>query len=201
TTVTVNNTNNTTTIADSTGRTKTFTGVPTDKSDTAHPQPGVSLYVKGNINSLRRGFDSTTGKNVAGLASGSRITVTAQGDITVTGDLTYASPVVDSQGLPVTNYNAIQNVLGLFTNNGNVNLAPNPSYNSDSALSLQVHAAIVAFNSDTSDDAGGIDGSITYTGNTLSSTDKWTLVGSRVQAKINNIGYATRNIYFDQRFS
>lgn len=201
TTVTVNNTNSTTTIADTTGKTKTFTGVPTDKSDSAHPQPGVSLYVKGNINSLRGGFDSTTGKNVAGLASGTRLTVTAQGDITITGDLTYASPVVDSQGLPVTNYNAIQNVLGLFTNNGNVNLAPNPSYNSDSALSLQVHAAIVAFNSDTSDDAGGIDGSITYTGSSLSSTDKWTLVGSRVQAKINNIGYATRNIYFDQRFS
>lgn len=201
TTVTVNNTNNTTIISDSTGKTKTFTGVPTDKSDSLHPQPGVSLYVKGNLNSLRGGFDSTTGKNVAALASGTRVTVTAQGDITVTGDLTYASPVVDSQGLPVTNYNAIQNVLGLFTNNGNVNLAPNPYYNSDSALSLQVHAAIVAFNSDVSDDGGGIDGSITYTGNSLSSTDKWTLVGSRVQAKINNIGYATRNIFFDQRFS
>lgn len=201
TTVTVNPINSTTVISDSTGKTKSFTGVPTDKSDSAHPQPGVSLYVKGNINSLRGGFDSTTGKNVAGLASGTRLTVTAQGDITITGDLTYASPVVDSQGLPVTNYNAIQNVLGLFTNNGNVNLAPNPSYNSDSALSLQVHAAIVSFNADVSDDAGGIDGSITYTGNTLGSNDKWTLVGSRVQAKINNIGYATRNIYFDQRFS
>lgn len=201
TTVTVNPTNSTTVISDSTGKTKSFTGVPTDKSDSLHPQPGVSLYVKGNINSLRGGFDSTTGKNVAGLASGTRLTVTAQGDITITGDLTYASPVVDSQGLPVTNYNAIQNVLGLFTNNGNVNLAPNPSYNSDSALSLEVHAAIVSFNADVSDDAGGIDGSITYTGNTLASTDKWTLVGSRVQAKINNIGYATRNIFFDQRFS
>jgi hypothetical protein len=101
----------------------------------------------------------------------------------------------------VTNYNAIQNVLGLFTNNGNVNLAPNPNYNSDSALSLQVHAAIVAFNSDFSDDNGSIEGSITYTGSSLSSTDKWTLVGSRVQAKINNIGYSNRNVFFDQRFS
>lgn len=201
TTITVSIANNRTTMSDTTGKSKTYTGVPTDKSDNLHPQPGVSLYVKGNINSLRGGFDSTTGKDVAGLASGTRVTVTAQGDITITGDLTYASPVVDSQGLPVTNYNAIQNVLGLFTNNGNVNLAPNPSYNSDSALSLQVHAAIVSFNADTTDDAGGIDGSITYTGSSLSSTDKWTLVGSRVQAKINNIGYATRNIFFDQRFS
>lgn len=201
TTITVSIANNRTVMSDSTGKSKTFTGVPTDNSDNLHPQPGVSLYVKGNINSMRGGFDSTTGKNVAGLASGTRVTVTAQGDITITGDLTYASPVVDSQGLPVTNYNAIQNVLGIFTNNGNVNLAPNSNYNSDSALSLQVHAAVVAFNSDVSDDAGGIDGSITYTGSSLSSTDKWTLVGSRVQAKINNIGYATRNIFFDQRFS
>jgi hypothetical protein len=201
TTITVSAANNKTTISDTTGKSKIFTGVPTDTSDNTHPQPGVSLYVKGNINSLRGGFDSTTGKDVPALASGTRVTVTAQRDITITGDLTYASPVVDAQGLPVTNYNAIQNVLGLFTNNGNVNLAPNTNYNSDPALSLQVHAAVVAFNSDVSDDNGSIEGSITYTGSSLSSTDKWTLVGSRVQAKINNIGYSNRNVYFDQRFS
>lgn len=201
TTVTVSIANNITTISDSTGKATTFTGVPTDKSDNLHPQPGVSLYVKGNINSLRGGFDSTTGKDVPALASGTRVTITVEGDATITGDLTYASPVVDAQGLPVTNYNAVQNVLGLFTNNGNVNLAPNANYNSDPGLSLEVHAAIVAFNSDTSDDNGAIDGSITYTGSALSGSDKWTLVGSRVQAKINNIGFATRNIFFDQRFS
>jgi hypothetical protein len=201
TTVTVSTTNNRTTISDSTGKSKIFTGVPIDKSDNAHPQPGASLFVKGDVRSLRGGFDSTTGKNVPALASPTRLTITAQGDITITGDLTYATPVVDSQGLPVTNYNAVQNVLGLFTNNGNVNLAPDKNYNSDSALSLQVHGAIVAFNSDVTDDNGAIEGSITYTGNALSGSDKWTLVGSRVQAKINNIGYSTRNIYFDQRFS
>jgi hypothetical protein len=65
-----------------------------------------------------------------------------------------------------------------------------------------VNAAIAAFNADPSNDAGGIDGSITYTGSpTPSGSDRWTLVGSRVQAKINNIGYANRNIYFDTRFS
>jgi hypothetical protein len=202
TTVTVSTLTNKTTISDSSGKSATFTGVPTDKSDPAHVQPGVSLFVNGAINSLRGGFDSTTGKNVAALASGTRVTITAQTDITITGDLTYANAVVDSLGLPVTNYNAVQNVLGLFTGNGNVNLAPNSNYNSDVALSLQVHGAIVAFNSNTADDAGGIQGSITYTGNdTPSSSDKWTLVGSRVQSKINNIGYTNRNIFFDPRFS
>jgi hypothetical protein len=202
TTVTVSTLLNKTTISDSAGKTSSFTGVPTDKSDPAHVQPGVSLFINGSVNSLRGGFDSTTGKNVAALAAGTRVTITAQSDITITGDLTYASSVVDSAGLPVTNYNAVTNVLGLFTGNGNVNLAPNASYNSDAALSLQVHGAIVAFNSDTTDDGGGIDGSITYTGGTNpSGSDKWTLVGSRVQAKINNIGYANRNIFFDPRFS
>lgn len=201
TTITVSTANNRTTISDS-SKSSTFTGVPTDKSDPAHAQGGVSLFVKGNINSLRGGFDATTGKNVPALASGTRLTITAQNDITITGDLTYTTPVVDAQGLPVTNYNAVQNVLGLFTNNGNVNLAPNSNYNSDNALSLVVHAAIVAFNSDLTDDNGSIDGSITYTGRTSpGGNDKWTLVGSRVQAKINNIGYSNRSVYFDQRFS
>jgi hypothetical protein len=93
-------------------------------------------------------------------------------------------------------------VLGIFTNNGNINLAPNASYDSSRGLTLEVDAAIAAFNADTSDDAGGIEGSIVYTGSPApSSSDKWTLIGSRVQAKINNIGYSNRNIYFDVRFS
>lgn len=202
TTITANPTTNRTTIADSAGKSTTFIGTPTDKSNILAPQAGVSLFVNGSISSLRGGFDSTTGKNVAALATGSRVTISALKDITITGDLTYANSVVDSQGLPVTGYNAFQNVLGIFTNNGNVNLAPNTNYNSDTALSLQVHAAIVSFNSNTADDNGIISGSITYTGGTTpSGTDKWTLVGSRVQSNINNIGYSNRNIYFDPRFS
>ena len=202
TTVTVSYANNRTTIADSSGKSSTFTGVPTDKSDPANPRPGASLFVTGNINSLRGGFDSTTGKNASALAPKTALTITAQGDITITGDLKYSNPVLDSQGLPVQNVNTVQNVLGIFTNNGNVNLAPNANYNTSRGLTLEVNAAIAAFNADTSDDGGGIDGSIVYAGSTApGSNDKWTLVGSRVQAKINNIGYSNRNVYFDVRFS
>jgi hypothetical protein len=202
TTIVVSPTNNTTRISDSSGKSATFTGVPTDKSDPVNPKPGVSLYVTGNINSLRGGFDSTTGKNVAALASGTRLTITAGRDITITGDLKYSDPVVDSQGLPVTNFSAVQNVLGIFTNDGNVNLAPNSNYNAATNLSLDVNAAIVSFNSNASNDNGEIEGSITYTGSsTPGSNDKWTLMGSRVQSKINNIGYSNRSIFFDVRFS
>lgn len=202
TTITVSYATNRTTIADSSGKTSTFTGVPTDKSDPSNPRPGASLFVAGNINSLRGGFDSTIGKNASALAPKTALTVTAQGNVTITGDLKYSNPVLDSQGLPVQNVNTIQNVLGIFTNNGNVKLAPNPSYDASGGLTLEVNAAIAAFNADTTDDAGAIEGSIVYAGGTTpGSGDKWTLVGSRVQAKINNIGYSNRNVYFDVRFS
>ncbi|HVG18737.1 MAG TPA: pilus assembly PilX N-terminal domain-containing protein [Blastocatellia bacterium] len=202
TTVTVSYATNRTTISDSTGKSTTFTGVPTDKSNPKNPVPGASLFVTGNINSLRGGFDATTGKNVAAIAPKTAMTITAQGDITITGDLKYANAVLDSQGLPVQNVNSVQNVLGIFTNDGNVNLAPNPNYNASKGLTLEVNAAIAAFNADASNDGGGIEGSIVYAGATTpGSSDKWTLVGSRVQSKINNIGYANRNIYFDVRFS
>ena len=52
-------------------------------------------------------------------------------------------------------------------------------------------------------DSGSIEGSIVYdTSNTSpGSNDRWRLVGSRVQSKINSIGYTYRDIYFDTRFS
>ena len=94
-------------------------------------------------------------------------------------------------------------MLGLFTNDGNVELEPNSNFVSGGGLSLEMHAAVVAFNKSTSNDGSGeIEGSITFTGDSgsLKSTDKWTLVGSRVQSKINNIGYSSRNVFFDVRF-
>jgi hypothetical protein len=92
-------------------------------------------------------------------------------------------------------------VLGIFTNDGNVNLAPNKSYVS-SGLNLEMNAAIVAFNSSIFNDGSRIEGSIVYTGSEKpDNADRWKLVGSRVQSKINNIGYANRDIFYDVRFS
>jgi len=96
----------------------------------------------------------------------------------------------------------VNNVLGIFTNDGNVNMNPSSTY-VKTGMSLEMDAAVVAFNSNTSNDSGQIEGSIVFTGNTssLGSGDTWTLVGSRVQSKINSIGYGTRNIYYDKRFA
>lgn len=188
------------TVVTSGSKTTTYDGVPTDKSNPLAPKPGVSLFVNGSITSLRGGVEGST--KVPALAPSTAVTITAQRDIVVTGDLKYSDSVVDALGDPVANYSDRKNVLGLFTNDGNVELNPNSNYISGSGLSLEMHAAVVAFNKNTSNDGGGIEGSIVFTGDSgdLRSTDKWTLVGSRVQSKINNIGFNTRNVFFDVRF-
>lgn len=107
----------------------------------------------------------------------------------------------NTDGTPVSNLSSISNVLGIFTNDGNVNLAPNKNYVS-SGLSLEINAAIVAFNSSFANDGSRIEGSIVYTGGEKPDHgDRWKLVGSRVQSKINDIKYANRDIFFDVRFS
>ncbi|MCI0487883.1 MAG: hypothetical protein L0229_14925 [Blastocatellia bacterium] len=194
------------------GTSTTFNGVPTDKSedksDPAKWKNGASLFVNGTINSLRGGVDGSINKPA--IASDTRLTVTAQRDIKVTGDLKYQDTVVNSDGTPVSNLDSIKNVFGIFTNDGNVELKPDTDYTL-SGKSLEMHAAVVSFNSDTSnDDTNEIEGSITYTGTSTSTSDKWKLVGSRVQSKINSIakkvngvlyGYTRRDIFFDVRFA
>ncbi len=202
TTVQVNSSTNQTTITGG-SKTATYTGVPTDKSDPTHPKPGLSFYVSGSIKGLHGGIGGAAGSTAKpALASGTRLTITAQRDIVVTGDIKYADPVANSDGTAVSNISSVQNVLGIFTNDGNVELAPNTSYVSGPGRSLEINAAIVSFNKNSSNDSGGIEGSITYTGSTSpGSSDKWKLVGSRVQSKINNIGYSKRDIFFDTRFA
>jgi hypothetical protein len=201
TTIQVSPTTNQTTIIGG-GNTATFSGVPTDKSDPLRPKPGLSLYVSGSIHSLHGGVGGAAGSpSKPALASGTRLTITAQRDVTVTGDIKYADPVVNSDGTAVSNIGAVQNVLGIFTNDGNVNLAPNTSYTNGSGRSLEINGAIVAFNKISSNDEGEIEGSITYTGTTPGSNDRWKLFGSRVQSKINSIGYSKRDIFFDTRFA
>lgn len=202
TTITVSIANNTTTISSGTGKNAkntTLTGVPTDRSDPNNVQPGVSLFVDGTIDALH----GPSGGSSSGPAIGSltRLTITGTNDITITGDLTYANAVVDSNGNPLSNISSVTNVLGIFTADGNVNLAPSNSYTASKGLGMETDAAISTFNSNTSNDNGVTEGSITYTGSqSPGSSDLWKLVGSRVQKTINSIGYSKRNIYFDPRF-
>lgn len=191
--------NNTTTLSTA-STTVTYSGVFMDKSDPAKFQKGVSLYVNGSISGLRGGKSGLSVKPA--IAASTRLTVTAQRDITVTGDIKYANPVANSDGTPVSNLSSLQNVLGIYTNDGNLNLSPVATYVAGPGLSLEINAAVVTFNGKTSNDNGQIEGSIVYTGTlTPGNNDRWKLVGSRVQSKINSIGYNYRDIYFDTRFS
>jgi hypothetical protein len=199
TTIRTSYTNNQTSIQTGSGTPRVFSGVFTDKSDTLNPKAAASLFVNGSISSLRGGKSGS--QNNPAIASRTQLTITADRHITVTGDLKYADPVVKSDGSPVTDVNSITNVLGIFTNNGNLKMEPNTSYVSGPGRSLEIDAAVVTFNSKTSDDGNSVEGSIVYTGTSPGSNDRWKLVGSRVQSKINNIGYNYRDIFFDVRFS
>jgi type IV pilus assembly PilX-like protein len=198
TTVRTSYTNGTTTMS-SGSTTRSYSGVFLDKSDPSDIHNGASLYVAGSISSLRGGKTSTTDRPA--IAAQTRLTITSQRHINVTGDIKYANPVANSDGTDVANLSTLKNVLGIYTNDGNVGLAPNPLYVTGPGLGLEINGAVVTFNSNTANDVG-IEGSITYTGGTgTGSNDRWRLVGSRVQAKINNIGYTYRDIYFDKRFA
>lgn len=199
TTVRTSYTNGTTSLSSGTN-TRTYTGVFREKSDPANIQPGVSLFVTGSINSLRGGKNGATVRPA--IAASTRLTITSQRHITVTGDIKYANPVANSDGTAVSNLSSLTNVLGIYTNDGNLNLAPNSNYVAGPGLGLEINSAVVTFNGNTSNDGGGIEGSIRYSGSTTpGSNDRWRLVGSRVQSKINTIGYSFRDIYFDLRFS
>ncbi|PYT05095.1 MAG: hypothetical protein DMF60_13140 [Acidobacteria bacterium] len=117
TTVRTSYANGTTTLS-SGGTTRTYTGVFTDRSDPANIQPGVSLYVAGSINSLRGGKNGSTVRPA--IAASTRLTITAQRHITVTGDIKYANPVANSDGTAVSNLNTLQNVLGIYTDDGQI---------------------------------------------------------------------------------
>ncbi len=182
----------------------TYNGVPIDRSDPANLQNGCSFYVAGSINSLRGGINENISQDRPAIASNTRLTITAKRNIKITGDLKYADGVVNSDGTPVSNIESVKNVFGLFTNDGNIYLDGKPEYITN-GLSLQMDAAMCAFNNDTSNDAT-TEGRITsYLGGaghlTPSDTDRFRISGSRVQKVVGQLDYRSRDIFFDARFS
>lgn len=206
TTVRESYTNNTTTIS-SGSSSYTYTGLPTDKSDPANPRAAVSLFVNGGITSLRGGKDSST-SNPA-IASKTALTVTAKRSIKVTGDLKYADPVVNSDGTPVSNIATIKNVMGLFTNDGNIYLDAKTAYSNNPDLSIEIDAANAVFDSDTSNNSqapytGQEGGITTWFGSghqSPSYSARIRLVGSDVEKNNSLVDYYNGDTYFDVRFS
>lgn len=99
------------------GTTKVWNSASTAGSPTSTYSgvPNGQLFVNGSISDLR-GPDRSSGLVLPAIAEGNRTLLTANGDITLTRDLTYDS------------YDKATNVLGIFTPNGAVHVgtgAPN----------------------------------------------------------------------------
>lgn len=197
TTITLDYTSSTTTVSAS-GTTRTFTGVPMDRSlGPSQSKPGISLFVDGSVTSLS-GPPAVNGQTGAAIAPQTAMTITAQRHVTVTGDVKYAEPIVASDGTPLPRANSAESVLGIFTNDGNVVLQPSPTHTDGDGASLEIDAAIAAFNADKSNDSG-VEGAILYGVGSPARNAKLTIVGARLQSNIANIKYRTRQIFFDPR--
>jgi type IV pilus assembly PilX-like protein len=142
-----------TTTVDAGDGTRTLRGVPKDRSIVQKGnRSAASLYVRGDVASFHGPGRAAGGQSIPAIDSDFAMTVTAGGfatgdarhpvqggNITLTGDLTYETPVVDAAGNPI-NPDAI-NVLGVFASGGNINI-PSDGRAPDN---LTVNASIAAF--------------------------------------------------------
>jgi len=167
---------------------QTIYGVPTQCSAPGSiTRDATMLYVNGNITGLQGG-----GQGVGSIQDTTALSVAANGDVTITGDLLYKSePVTLTQSgstapdtlIPANNHGQ---TLGIFTANGNINLA-----NAQSNGNLEIDASLAAI-------ATGGSGGLVNTG---SSINTLTIVGGRIQNTLQNIGTTTRNVWFDRRYA
>jgi Tfp pilus assembly protein PilX len=172
-----------------------FCSVPMDVGGSP-AQPATMVYVNGTITGL-----SGTGQGVAGIQNYNAITIAANGDIDITGDLIYATePVTTSanQVVPGTSPACCNGspadtlipghdngqVFGLFTANGNIVFSS--SYSNDN---LEVDGSMAAI-ANGQNWGFGTNGSI----NTL------TNVGGRIEDEAHSVNMNSFNIYFDRRF-
>jgi hypothetical protein len=202
TTITEDLTAGTTTYQTNTGTVYTINNLPIN-NDTSPPSPATMLYVDGNIGSGNSGLSGPSSGNA--IQNNAEVTITANGSINITNNITYATePVTTTQSqsvsyattsccsgdasdflipLPST---ASTQVLGIYTANGNINLN-----NQNSSGNLEIDASIAAFSS-------GGSGGLVNTGNAIGTLN---IVGGRIQSTIQNINATTRNVYFDRRFA
>jgi hypothetical protein len=179
--------------------------VPMDKTNPNAHRQGASLFVNGSIGALH-GPAASGGATGNAISASTAVTVTSTSDITITGDLKYAQPVLDNSGNTTSYSTTATNVLGIFTNSGRVTLNPSSTYTAGN-YSLTLDAAIATFNEAALNSNSSLDtGMIYYAGPTLNSNSRLTLRGSRIQSKIGYIGYGSsgagqRNVYFDPRFN
>jgi len=198
TTVTVDSVANTTTVV-SGGTTLVLSGVPQNLLNTP-PQASTMVYVNGDV--------SVTGPSSgAAIQNNSMVNLTANGDITQTGNLLYsADPVTTSANQIISGSNPpccngepadylipqnqnMNQVLGLFTANGNFVLSP-----TSNGANIETDASVCMLSQ-----AGTTNTNIGHmaTGN---SVGVWTNIGGRMENRAHGVSIGSSNIYFDRRF-
>lgn len=193
TTIVVDNTANTTTIA-SGSNSQTLQGVPTQVDPNTgqvmtqtdpggQPVDPTLVYVNGQITGLTGDYDSN-GNPLPAVQNGVGLTVAASGDISITGDLTYSSSQMPVS-IPGDTLNTTSDagIFGIYTT-GNINLNPDPSGN------LVVDASLAAISGDTSGFETPGQG-----------INNWTIVGGRSEDQAHGVNINRGNTYFDRRFA
>ena len=196
TTVTVNPAANTTQVV-SGGTTLNITGVPDqiDPATSAVMGPATMVYCNGSITGL-----SGPAQGVAGIQDGADVTITASGNVAITGDILYKTPPVTlaANQIPGTPADTLipgnnkGQALGIFTANGDIQLA-----NSQANGNLEIDASLATICDPASGGCSGNGGLV----NTGAGINTLNIVGGRIQNQIKNIGATTRNVFFDRRYS
>jgi len=198
TTITVDPVANTTTVV-SGATTLNLSGVPQNLLPTP-PQAATMVYVNGPV--------SITGPSSGpAIQNNSMVNLTANGDITQTGNILYSSePVTTSANQIISGSNpaccsgtpadylipqnqSMNQVLGIFTASGNFILSPTTNganIETDASVCMLSQAGV------TNSNIGHMD-----TGN---SVGKWTNIGGRMENRAHGVSMGSSNIYFDRRF-
>lgn len=176
------------------GKTTVIPGVPMQNDPLLPRKPQTMLYVNGNITALNGPHDSKGASTGPAVNDGTALTVTAANNVTITGDIKYKTEPVTMSATQIAGLgndalipgNDKGQALGIFTANGNVQLA-----NGQASGNLQIDASIATIS------AGG-SGGIVNTGAAITNLN---IVGGRIQDTIQNINASTRNVFFDRRFA
>ena len=193
-------TTGTTTIATKVGSGSTTTvnvcGAPMNLSGTT-PQPGTMVYVDGDITGL-----SGTGQGVAGIQDHNAITITADGDINITGDLIYKTEPV------TTSANQIVSGTSPACCNGSPADTLIPGHDNGQVFGLFTGAGNIIFDSPYNNNNLEVDGSMaaivqgqSYGFNTSGSINTLTNVGGRIENAAHSVNMNAFNVYFDRRFT
>ncbi|MGB6431859.1 MAG: hypothetical protein WBF06_14840 [Candidatus Acidiferrales bacterium] len=192
------------TVISSGATTETLSGVPMDNFTN---NASTMLYVDGSIKSL-----SGPGQGQAAIQDNAMITITAQDNVTATGDVLYKTePVTDTQNEIITGSNPpccagtpidtlvpsaenMNQVLGIFTATGNFTVQSTYA-NSN----IQVDGSIATISQTASGGCNQGSGTGGFLANGFVNT--FNNVGGQIQSCIYSADIDTENVWFDRRFT